>query len=125
MDNVLDGLPRLIRELIENDIPVTLSKDGYILEGWYEHGKVTLNSKRSTVEQGTTIWTLTSRYGQIGSCSIYSLGNLVSLHFGVWQIYQDRCNDWKQPQKLWIPLMVKFGCIEEIITKYWQPKRRS
>jgi len=118
----LECLPQLIRELIEADIPVIITKNGFVLEGWYRQGKVILFTYQdSTIEQGETVYTLSGSHGII-SKHIYSLEDLVAEHFAQWQAQNyNRRDDWDQPEKAWIPLLVKSGFIKEEVKKRWVP----
>lgn len=103
---------KIIEELIENNIPVITTfnpqtkKKEYILEGFYKSGTVKLIE---TDDKLTAI----ARYNE--ETNIESLYDIVQLNYEWWISSKERFDGWKNPDQLWIPLLIKYNFIKHVI----------
>lgn len=112
------NIPDFIEELVEAGIDVTLKPGGgFYIEGFYKSGSV-------TIKWDTSQWVLCARYNEVTPIS--SLDDLVEANYYWWQRSKDRNTGWKQPASAWVPLLLRFGYIEEKTipeTKVYEAKR--
>ena len=104
------NIPDLICELVENDIAVSLHKDGWHVHGFYKSGHITLTPTVNDMGP-ESMYTATARYDE--RTSICSLHDLVGLNFDWWQRSKDRAPSWEQPDAMWVDLLVKEGFVEK------------
>ena len=101
MDNRI--IPSFIQELLEHGINVELTKDSFLVSGFYKSGVVEVKCR------GEHDWCAKARYNE--TTSIEELRDLVSLNHYWWQCSKDRYDGWSQPDSNWVPLLEKFGFI--------------
>jgi hypothetical protein len=97
--NHLANLPAIIKELIENNIEVILTKEGYKIGGFYKSGTILL------LPQEGDVFIAVDRYGE--KDDIDDLERLVGLNFS-WWIKQHQTN----PDPNWLPLLEKFNYVK-------------
>lgn len=96
----LSKLPTIIKELVDNDIEVVLTKEGYRLGGFYKSGTMLL----VPYENGQNFMAV-DRYGS--KKEILELEDIVSLNF-YWWIKEHQTN----PNPNWLPLLEKFNFVK-------------
>ena len=100
MSNEYRIIPSFIQELLEYDIPVSLTKDSFIVDGFYKSGNVEVHC------QGENNWFAKARYNEI--TDVEDLQDLVALNYRWWQRSHYRSYSWSQPDSRWIKLLIEY-----------------
>lgn len=104
-------LPKLLEELLEKDIPVHLSKNGYYVGGFYGLNSET-NHKGFAFAQDTNEANTLVFFDNKGHKHIVrTFEDLVKFHNHVWGIYFKLSNDFKKPDNLWFGYMLQYGVL--------------
>jgi len=101
MDNRI--IPSFIQELLEADIPVSLTKDSFIVDGFYKSGTVEIKCRNEAD------WYAVARYQE--KTDIEDIQDLVALNYYWWQSGKERYEGWNQPNSRWLPLLVQYGYV--------------
>ncbi len=102
----------IIKELIESGISVRgefdveTDKKYFIIDGFYKSGTVKLT-------ESETGFILESRYNSTDD--IKCVCDIVKWNYYWWKASKDRCESWKSPDAKWMPLLLKYGFIEEVV----------
>lgn len=96
-------IPSFIQELLEYGINVQLTRDSFVVDGFYKSGNIEVKC------QGEHDWYAEARYNE--TTPIEELRDLVSLNYTWWLRGKDRYEGWSQPDSNWIPLLEKFEFI--------------
>ena len=105
--------------LIEAGVPVTFTKDGVVLEGFYKSGNVTL------VERPHDLPTLIAidRYKE--ETVIQDVQDIIDLNFDWWERSRTRGVDgWERPAGGWLSLFEAQGLVEKRTKTIYEPKRK-
>ena len=102
--------PSLIHELLKRDIPVELGLSGagqiyFLVGGFYKSDVVALHP----LDDGG--FEVRSRYGR--SMQVHNLHDLAIENFHWWASSKDRHEGWRQPDRLWAPILLEYGLIKE------------
>jgi hypothetical protein len=92
----------IIRACVERGIDVTITKDGYKIDGFYKSGEVTLTTNGDG-------YYARDRYDKI--TDIRDFDDLVYLNAHWWDKSKDRLDGWKNPAEPWATEMVRLGLI--------------
>lgn len=105
----MDNIPKIIQELLENGISVTLDcydrkkkRISYTITGFYKIGFITIKEY-----DGKLI--VTKRYSD--PVEINSVRDIVELNWKLWQMSKGKHVCWNDPQFEWIPLLKREGFI--------------
>ena len=99
----------IIEELVRAGVSVTVSYDKtqnklqYEVPGFYKSGSVLLFETDSGL-------IASARYSEV--TAIKTLRDLIWLNYDWWQRSKDRFDDWKNPDPIWIPLLLNAGLIK-------------
>lgn len=97
-------IPSFIQELLEHGINIELTKDSFLVSGFYKSGTVEVKCR------GEHDWYAKARYNE--TKDIEELRDLVSLNHTWWVRGKDRWPEgWSQPDSNWVPLLEKFEFI--------------
>lgn len=98
--------PGILAELIQSGVQVLVTKNSFVLGGFYKSGDIQLRR----LAGDRTSYTAFDRYDC--ETTINELRDLVEMNFDWWQRSKKRGNPgWEQPNEMWIPLLVKFGFV--------------
>jgi hypothetical protein len=104
-------LPKLIEELLDKNIPVHLSKNGYYVGGFYglnsENEHKGFAFAQDTNEANTLVFLDNKGHKHI----IRSFEDLVKFHNHVWGIYFKISDSFKKPDNLWFGYMLQYGVL--------------
>ena len=100
MSNEYRIIPSFIQELLEYGITVGLTKDSFIVDGFYKSGTVEVRC------QGENDWFAESRYNQVDY--VGGLHDLVALNYSWWRMSKDRSDGWSQPDSQWLKLLIEY-----------------
>jgi hypothetical protein len=106
----------IIKALIERDISVTITKNGFKVEGFYKSNEITL------VPDGKGFIVI-SRYNE--KTDIEDFDDLVYLNFSWWDRSKDKYEGWATPDTKWVADMERLGYIKKetkVITEYYSLK---
>jgi hypothetical protein len=99
-------IPEFIIELLKNGIVVELElkndKIGFKIDGFYKSGSVTLIQEDDD-------FIAYARYNETEL--IHNLADLACYNKYWWSISKERSDCWKQPDKKWLPILLKFNLI--------------
>lgn len=82
-----------------------ISRSKFIVDGFYKSGTVCVDIDECTI---------TARYDEVSS--IYNndlIQTLVDINYDWWLRSKDRYDGWKNPDSLWIKLLMEYGLIHE------------
>lgn len=103
----------LIKKILEKGFTLEMgfnvekNRIEYALDGFYKSGNITLYEN----DHGTL--TAIARYNEI--TIIDNFYNLVSLNYMWWINSRDRFEGWKEPDSMWLPLLIEEGFVKEEI----------
>lgn len=96
-------IPSFIQELLEAGVDVSLTKDGFVVDGFYKSGTIEV---KQNIGNG---WEAFARYGSVDP--IRDTIDVVGINYHWWQQSKDRFDGWSQPDSRWLPLLVKYGYV--------------
>lgn len=103
-------LPKLIEEVLEKEMPVILSKDGYYIGGFY--GLNSGNKKGYVFAQDTSeANTLVFYDSKNNQCSVKTFEELVRFNSHVWSAFYKSSEEYKKPDSLWFGYMLEFNAL--------------
>lgn len=106
------SLPNLIKELLDKNFTLSLSKTGYYLHGFYGMNKSAENQSGSIFFQETSDPTLLAFYDHKGNKHpVRSFEDIVSLNATIWGVYYKLSPDYKKPDTMWFPYMIEYGVL--------------
>lgn len=101
-------LPKLIEELLEKNIPVNLSKNGYYIGGFYglnsDNQHLGFALAQDTVEANTLVFYDNKNNKHI----IKSFEDLVKFNNVIWGVYFKLSEKYKKPDSLWFSYMLQY-----------------
>lgn len=104
-------LPNLIEELLEKNIPVTLSKNGYYVGGFYalnaDNGHKGYAFAQDTSEANTLVFYDNKGHKHI----VKSFEDLVKFHSVVWSNFFKISDDFRKPDNLWFMYMLQYDVV--------------
>ena len=103
-------LPKLIEELLEKDIPVSLSKNGYYIGGFYG---LNANSKKGFVfaQDTSEANTLVFFDSKNSPCAVKNFEDLVKFHSHVWASFFKISEEYKKPESMWFGYMLEYSVL--------------
>lgn len=102
----------IIKALVERNITVIITKDGFKVNGFYKSNEITL------IPDGRGFIAI-SRYDE--KTDIEDFDDLVYLNFSWWNRSKDRYEGWAIPDIEWVADMERLGYIKKetkVITEY-------
>jgi hypothetical protein len=96
-------IPSFIQELLEAGVNVALTKDSFIVDGFYKSGSVEITCF------GESNWCAVARYQQ--KTDIEDIKDIVALNYEWWQNSKERFEGWSQPDSRWVDLLLKYEYI--------------
>jgi hypothetical protein len=110
LDKPSRKLPSLIEELLEKDIPVRLTKKGYLIGGFYGLGNN--ENKGFVFSQETDKENILVFFDNKGrEHIIQSFEDLVKFNNFIWGIFFKISEDYKKPDLLWFQYMLQFNVL--------------
>lgn len=103
-------LPRLVEELLEKNIPVRLSKKGYLVGGFYGLGE-SENKGFASFQETTKDNTLLFFDNKGREHIIESFEDLVKFNNFIWGVFFRLSEDYKKPDFLWFQYMLQHGVL--------------
>lgn len=103
----------IIKALVDRDILIIITKDGFKIEGFYKSNEITL------IPSGSRSFIAISRYNE--KTDIEDFDDLVHLNFTWWDRSKDRFEGWVTPDSKWVADMERLGYIKKeikTITEY-------
>jgi hypothetical protein len=105
----------ILKEMLERDIDVRLTKDGFKVMGFYKSGHVMLTQNTDSVNKDSFISTDRYKATEI----IYNFEDLVQLNHYWWKNGIERNETYFPPDDPWLSIMLELGLIkEETTVKY-------
>jgi hypothetical protein len=105
-------LPLVIKEAIERNIPVVLSKDGYYVKGFYGLNQETVGYKGYAFAQETSDFESVVFYDSKGlPVVVKSFKDLVKFNNDVWGSFFKLSEEYKRPDELWFNLMLSYDVL--------------
>lgn len=103
-------LPKLIEELLEKNIPIILSKDGYYVGGFYGLGE---GEKKGFVfaKDTTEANTLAFIDNKGNFYSIKNFEELVKYNNHIWAAFYKLSDDYKKPNSLWFSYLLEYNVL--------------
>lgn len=96
-------IPSFIQELLEAGVEVSLTKDSFVVEGFYKSGNIEIKCRNESD------WYAVARYQE--KTDIETVEDIVGLNHAWWYISKERYDGWSQPDSRWLPLLVKYGYV--------------
>jgi hypothetical protein len=93
-------MDEILKQLLERNIEVKLTKDGYYVEGFYKSSGIILKQVGEEI-------IATQRYKE--EDKIYDFDSLVRLNYCWWERSKDRYDGWKFPDRKWVNDFVRLG----------------
>lgn len=109
---------QIIDQLVRTGISVVVSfnkeedRIEYIVDGFYKSGTIKLIDEGDGNDEN--FLTAIARYDE--RTTISSVRDLVKLNYDWWQSSRDRFDGWKDPNIMWIPLLLDYSFIQTITT---------
>lgn len=103
-------LPSLIEELLEKNIPVRLTKKGYLVGGFYGLGD-SENKGFATAQETTKDNTLVFFDNKGREHVINSFEDLVKFHNFIWGAFFKVSEDYRKPDIMWFQYMLQYGVV--------------
>lgn len=103
-------LPKLIEEILEKDLPVFLSKDGYYVGGFYglnPGSKKGFAFAQDTSEANTLVFFDSKN----NPCAIRGFEDLVKFNSHIWSSFYKLSEDYKKPDSLWFGYMLEYNVL--------------
>lgn len=104
-------LPKLIEELLEKNIPVRLSKNGYYVAGFYglnsDNENKGLAFCQDTNEANTLVFFDNKGHKHV----VKNFEDLVKFNNVVWGNFFKLSEDFKKPDNLWFMYMLQYGVL--------------
>lgn len=110
LDQPSRKLPSLVDELLEKNIPVRLSKKGYMVGGFYGLGELE-NKGFASFQETTKENTLVFFDNKGREHLIESFEDLVKFNNFIWGIFFKLSEDYKKPDLLWFQHMLQNGVL--------------
>ena len=107
----------IIKALVDRDISVEITKEGFKIRGFYKSGEILLRPA-----EGDTFIAV-ARYNE--EDEIGEFDDLVRLNYYWWDRSKDRYEGWTNPEEDWIPDLERLGYIKKeikTVTKYYSLK---
>lgn len=103
-------LPALVEELLEKNIPVRLTKKGYLVGGFYGLGD-NENKGFASFQETDKSNTLVFFDNKGREHVVQSFEDLVKFNNFVWGVFFKLSEDYKKPDLLWFPYMLQYGVL--------------
>lgn len=103
-------LPSLVEELLEKNIPVRLTKKGYLVGGFYGLGD-SENKGFVTAQETTKDNTLVFFDNKGREHVIQSFEDLVKFHNFIWGVFFKVSEDYRKPDIMWFQYMLQYGVV--------------
>lgn len=103
-------LPSIIEEILEKNIPVRLTKKGYLVGGFYGLGD-SENKGFATAQETTKDNTLVFFDNKGREHVIQSFEDLVKFHNFIWGVFFKVSEDYKKPDIMWFQYMLQYGVV--------------
>jgi hypothetical protein len=103
-------LPALVEELLQKDIPIRITKKGYLVGGFYGLGDND-NKGFVTVQETNDVNTLVFFDNKGHKHPIKNFDDLVKFHNFIWGTYFKLSEDYKKPDSLWFGYMLQHGVL--------------
>ena len=103
-------LPQLVEELLEKNIPVRLTKKGYLVGGFYGLGdgdNKGFASLQETNKENTLVFFDNKGREHV----VESFEDLVKFNNFVWGVFFKLSEDYKKPDFLWFQYMLQYGVL--------------
>lgn len=84
-------IPSFIQELLEHDIPVSLTKDGFVVEGFYKSGTIEIQCRNEAD------WYAVARYQE--KTDVEDIQDIVAINHLWWLRGKERYEGWSQPDR--------------------------
>lgn len=103
-------LPSLVEELLEKNIPVRLTKKGYLVGGFYGLGDND-NKGFASFQETDKVNTLVFFDNKGREHVVESFEDLVKFNNFIWGIFFKLSEDYKKPDLLWFQYMLHYGVL--------------
>lgn len=103
-------LPALVEELLEKNIPVRLTKKGYLVGGFYGLGDND-NKGFATFQETDKANTLVFFDNKGREHVVESFEDVVKFNNFIWGVFFKLSEDYKKPDLLWFPYMLQYGVL--------------
>lgn len=122
--NDTDELVKVMAILNDRGIEssISMNKNNVVVlsvEGFYKEGAIQI-----FVDGDSFFTQLRGRIGNTRICWINQdiLLHLTELNFDLWMIHRNRFEDWKNPNEKWLPFLLGYDFIEEVVTVSYKEK---
>ena len=109
LDKPSRKLPALIEELLEKNIPIRLTKKGYLVGGFYGLGDS--DNKGFATAQETNKSTIIFFDNKGREHLIETFEDLVKFHNFIWGVFFKVSEDYKKPDIMWFHHMLQHGVV--------------
>lgn len=110
LDKPSRKLPPLVEELLEKNIPVRLSKKGYLVGGFYGLGESD-NKGFASFQETNKPNTLVFFDNKGREHIVESFEDLVKFNNSIWGVFFRLSEDYKKPDFLWFQYMLQHGVL--------------
>lgn len=105
------NIPKVIEAALENGIPVTLSKNGYFVGGFYglnhDNQHQGFAFAQETSEPNALVFYDSKNHRHL----IKTFEDLVKFHNHVWGLFYKVSDEYKKPDMLWFSFMLQYGVL--------------
>lgn len=104
-------IPKLLEEAIEKNFPVVLTKDGYLVGGFYGLNSNILGGGFAFAQDTSLPNTLVFLDSKGAKHLVKNFEELVAFNSTVWGQFFKTSPDYKKPNSQWFPYMLEYGVL--------------
>lgn len=103
----------IIQELVDREIPVEITKEGFKVSGFYKSDTVTLEYISFPAFPGNNHFKCHQRYNRVDEIDCFA--DLVGVNYYWWLESKDSWEDWKIPDPHWQEALLEFDYVKKTV----------